>query len=127
MDDMIDNLPGAISKKGYCYLDNDDKFDDVDIFGTCDNNHPSPFYNEIKQPENPFVGTDDFNEMPHRGLESMDDSFGNLIRRSSNFSINYNYDQLERVNNRQQNLVETPSSNMMNKDMMINSPTNQLA
>lgn len=48
MDDIIDNLPGASTKKGCSYLDNDIKFEDIGIFGSIDNDNPNPFYLEVK-------------------------------------------------------------------------------
>lgn len=125
MDELIDNFPGA-RKKGYDLLDDIDKYDDLDFFGGLDQNGASPFLNDLKPPENLFEhGPDDLNEMPPRGLDSLDNSVDNIIR-PSNIGISFHYDQFDRRNSRQ-GFLETPRSHLMSKELLMGSPTNQLA
>lgn len=125
MDELIDNFPGA-RKKGYDLLDGIDKYDDLDIFGGLDQNGASPFLNDPRPPENLFEhGPDDLNDLPGRGLDSLDNSVDNIIR-PSHIGISYHYDQLDRHNSRHP-FLETPRSPMMKQEMLLGSPSNQLA
>lgn len=82
--------------------------------------------NDLKPPENLFEhGPDDYVDLPHRGLDSLDNSIDNIIR-PPNIGITYQYDQFDMRNSRQR-LLDTPHSPMMSKEMLLGSPSNQLA
>jgi hypothetical protein len=98
MDDIIDNFPNSKSKKNYGYLESDEEFPDKrdsgDIFDRIGGtNHQGSFFGDMRQPANPFdQRPDEYNDIPRGGLESLEDSFDNMMymgERSTPYNANF--------------------------------------